>query len=131
MWRNFRCLHMTDVEKSEFLYVWHVCGVGNVAIYAKFIAIYAVLLLNRLFTLFCCKIFATIYVLSCGEKLSPKVYLWRKRTNMRSTCIYLKDSITSGLVGAFLACRGVALGDPHLLHSLTVSCHCHAGIICH
>ena len=44
-----------------------------------FIAIYAVLLLNLLFTLFCCKIyFATIYALLCGEKLSRKVHLWRK-----------------------------------------------------
>ena len=31
-----------------------------------------------LFTLFCRKIFATIYALSYGAKLSPKVYLWRK-----------------------------------------------------
>ena len=44
---------MTDVEKSEILHIWHVCDVENVAIYAKFIAIYAVLLLNLLFTLFC------------------------------------------------------------------------------
>ena len=29
-------------------------------------------------------IFATIYTLSCGEKLSPKVHLWRKMTNIRS-----------------------------------------------
>ena len=76
MWRNFRCLHMTDVEKSEILHIWHVCDVENVAIYAKFIAIYAVLLRNLLFTLFCREI-------SCGEKLSPKVHLWRKMTNMR------------------------------------------------
>ena len=61
---------MTDVEKSEILHTWHVY-VENVAIYAKFIAIYAVLLLNLLFMLFCRKI-------SCGEKLSPKVHLWRK-----------------------------------------------------
>ena len=66
-----RCLHMTDVEKSEILHIWHVCDVENVAINAKSIAIYAVLLLNLLFTLFCRKI-------SCGEKLSPKVHLWRK-----------------------------------------------------
>ena len=39
---------------------------------------YAVLLLNLLFKLFCRKIFATIYALSCGEKLIPKVNLWRK-----------------------------------------------------
>ena len=36
-------------------------------------------LLNLLFTLFCREIyFATIYALSCGEKLSPKVHMWRK-----------------------------------------------------
>ena len=66
---------MTDVEKSKILHIWHVCDVENIAIYMK---IYAVLLLNLLFTLFCRKIFATIYALSCGEKLSPKVHLWRK-----------------------------------------------------
>ena len=27
--------------------------------------------------------FATIYALSCGEKFSPKVHLWKKMTNMR------------------------------------------------
>ena len=78
MWRNFRCLHKTDVEKSEILHIWHACEVETVAIYAKFmqfIAIYAVLLLN----LFCREIyFATIYALLCGEKLSTKVHLWRK-----------------------------------------------------
>ena len=34
MWRNIRCLHMTDVEKSEIIHKWHVCDVENVAIYA-------------------------------------------------------------------------------------------------
>ena len=53
---------MTDVEKSEILNIWHVCDVKNVAIYEKFI-----------------KKIATIYALSCGEKLSPKVHLWRKK----------------------------------------------------
>ena len=48
---------MTDVRKSEILHIWHVCDVENVAIYAKF---------------------ATIYALSRGEKMSPKVHLWRK-----------------------------------------------------
>ena len=62
---------MTDVEKYKILHIWHVCDVEIVAIYAKFIAIYAVLLLNLLFTLFCRKI-------SCGEKLSQKVRLRRK-----------------------------------------------------
>ena len=57
--------------ESEILHLWHVCDVENVAIYAKFIAIYAILLLNLLFTLFCREI-------SCGEKLSPKVHLWRR-----------------------------------------------------
>ena len=62
---------MTDVEKSEILHIWDVCDVENVAIHAKIIAIYAVLLLSLLFTLFCRRN-------SCGEKLSPTVHLWRK-----------------------------------------------------
>ena len=33
---NFRCLHITDVEKFEILHIWHVCDVENVAMYAKF-----------------------------------------------------------------------------------------------
>ena len=74
MWRNFRCVHMTDVEKSEILHIWHVCDVENVAKCSISFAIYAVLLLNLLFILFCREI-------SCGEKFSPKVHLWR---NMRS-----------------------------------------------
>ena len=61
------------------------CGARPVsrktAIY--FIALYAVLLLNLLFTLFCREI-------SCGEKLSPKVHLWKKMTNIRSVSIILK-----------------------------------------
>ena len=72
--RNFSFPCMTIVGKlkisphvEKFQYNWW-----------GFIAIYAVLLLNLLFTLFCCKIyFATIYALSCGEKLSPKVHMWR------------------------------------------------------
>ena len=31
-----------------------------------------------------CSQLCKIYVLSCGEKLSPKVHLWRKMTNIRS-----------------------------------------------
>ena len=50
-----------NVEKSEILHIWHVCDVENFAIYEK----------NMHF-------FATIYALSCGEKVSPKVNLWRK-----------------------------------------------------
>ena len=41
--------HTTDVEKSEILHTWHVCGVENVAIYAKF--------MQFLFTLFCREIY--------------------------------------------------------------------------
>ena len=74
MWRNFSFPCMTIVGKlkisphvEKFQYNWW-----------GFIAIYAVLLLNLLFTLFCCKIFATFYALSYGEKLSPRVHLWRK-----------------------------------------------------
>ena len=69
MWRNLKfstygmCVGWAEKK--------NVCDVENVAIYAKFIAFYAVLLQNMLFTLFCRKI-------SCGEKLSPKEHLWRK-----------------------------------------------------
>ena len=45
---------MKVVEKSVNVHIWHVCNVKNVAIYAKFMQF------------------------SCGEKLSPKVHLWRK-----------------------------------------------------
>ena len=31
IWRNFKYLHMTDVEKSEILHILHVCDVENVA----------------------------------------------------------------------------------------------------
>ena len=40
---------MTDVGIYEILHLRHVCDVEKVAIYAKFIAIFAVLLLNLLF----------------------------------------------------------------------------------
>ena len=66
MWRNFRCLHMTDVEKSEILHIWHVCDVENVTI---------------------CKIFATIYALSCGAQ---KYICGEKMTNIGSVREYLK-----------------------------------------
>ena len=70
---------MTDVEKYEIFHIWHVCDVENVAKYAKFIAIYAVLLLNLLFTLFRREI-------SCGEKLSLKIHLWRKHRKNCECC---------------------------------------------
>ena len=54
MWRNFRCLHITDVEKSEILHIWHMCDVEQFAIQAKFMQF------------------------SCAEILSLKVHLWRK-----------------------------------------------------
>ena len=51
-----------------------------------FVAISAVLVLN----LFCCEIgFATIYALLCGEKVSPKVRLWRK-IDKYEVCLCLK-----------------------------------------
>ena len=80
MWRIFSFLCMTIVGKlkisphvGKFQYNWW-----------GFIAIYAVLSLNLLFMLFCREIYATIYALSCGDKMSPKVHLWRKMTNIRS-----------------------------------------------
>ena len=35
--------------------------------------------------------FATIYSLSCGEKLSPKVHLWRKKWQMWGLVTYKKN----------------------------------------
>ena len=64
----------------------------------KIYAIYAVLLLNLLFTLFCREIyFATIYTLSCGEKLSPKVHLWRKNDKYQVCQHCASAIISSGL----------------------------------
>ena len=71
MWRNFSFPCMTIVGKLKFS-----------------IAFYDVLLLNLLFTLFCRDIFATIYALSCGEKLGPKVHLWRKNDKYQ-VCVEL------------------------------------------
>ena len=36
MWINFRCLDMTDVEKSEIFHIWHVCDVENVTLLPQF-----------------------------------------------------------------------------------------------
>ena len=74
MWRNFSFPCMTIVGKFKISphvekFQYNLWG---------FITIYAVLLLNLLFMLFCRKNFATIYALSCREKLSPKVHLCRK-----------------------------------------------------
>ena len=65
------------------------------------------------------------------EKLFSRNFIHGCTKPYGVVCVYLIDSITSGVVGALLACRGVAFGDPHLLHSLTVSCHRHAGGSCH
>ena len=62
MWRNFRCLPMTDVEKSEILHIWHVCDVENLCYIGckiSFVTIYAL----------CCEMcFVATYVLLCGDK---------------------------------------------------------------
>ena len=89
MWRNFSFPCMAIVRKLKIFpnvkkfqmsphdrcgEIWHSPHMACVwcrklrHIYAKFIAIYAVLLLNLLFTPFC-------QAISCGEKLSPKVHL--------------------------------------------------------
>ena len=92
MWRNMKfstsiiCLmwsHLKYLPSLPFFsWFWFAISfvkINNVYNWWGFIAIYAVLLLNLLFTLFCREIyFATIYALSCGEKLSPKVHMWRK-----------------------------------------------------
>ena len=84
-WPIFRSGHFSILPRKDSsssscsLCTFPRTYVDNVYNWWGFIAIYAVLLLNLLFTLFCREIyFATIYVLSCGEKLSRKVHLWRK-----------------------------------------------------
>ena len=68
LWRNFRCLPMTDVEKSEIVHIWHVCDVENVAISAKFILFSWKISFVKIYAL-CRKIhFVVIYALLCGEK---------------------------------------------------------------
>ena len=65
----------------------HMRKINNVYNWWGYIAIHAVLLLNLLFTLFCREIyFATIYALLCGEKLSPKIHLWRKNDKYQVWC---------------------------------------------
>ena len=85
MWRNFKCLPMTDVEKSEILHIWHVCDVENVAIYAKFMLFsWKKSVFFKIYEL-CREIrFVVIYALLCGEKFVQKFSMWRKMTNMRS-----------------------------------------------
>ena len=97
MWRNFSFPCMTIVGKlkisphvEKFQYNWW-----------GFIAIYAVLLLNLLFTLFCREIFATIYALSCGEKLSPKVNLWRKKMKNMGSAYQRKKFQAKVVVGFY------------------------------
>ena len=78
MWRNFRCLPMTDVEKSEILHIWHVCDVENVAIYAKFMLFSWKISFVKIYAL-CREIrFVVIYALLCGEKFIQKFCMWRK-----------------------------------------------------
>ena len=100
MWRNFRFQHMTDVEKSEVApcveefqishttdvekseilpnleeKILHTTDVKKSEIYPVigceicFVAIYAIFRVNC---------FVAIYALLRGEKLSQKLYRWRK-----------------------------------------------------
>ena len=99
MWRNFIFPCMAIVEKLKIsphvekfqmsphgicAEIWNSLRMACVwcrkrCHICKIYAIFAVLSLNLLFTLFCREIyFATIFALLCVEKLSPKVHLWRK-----------------------------------------------------
>ena len=78
MWRNFRCLPMTDVENSEILYIWHVYYIENVAIYAKFMLFSWKISFVKIYAL-CCEIpFVVIYALLCGGKFIQRFCMWRK-----------------------------------------------------
>ena len=92
MWRNFRCLHMTNVEKSGTLHIRHVCDEENVAIFAKFYSCrfvaksinHAVLSRN----LFCHNFCAFIW-----RKIEPKVYFLGKNDKYEVCSAGIKISI--------------------------------------
>ena len=91
--------------KDEILHIWHVCDLENVAINARFIAIYAIWLLNLLFTAFCRKI-------SCVEKLSPKVYLWRKKWQISG----LPEITWGGRGGGVIAEKEIVIQELYVSH---------------
>ena len=79
IWRNFRCLPMTYVEKSEILHIWHVFDVENVAIYAKFMLFsWKNQFCENLRTLsrnpFCCNLRTFVW-----RKIYPKIFFVEKQ----------------------------------------------------
>ena len=79
IWRNFRCLPMTYVEKSEILHIWHVFDVENVAIYAKFMLFsWKNQFCENLRTLsrnpFCCNLRTFVW-----RKIDPKLFFVEKK----------------------------------------------------
>ena len=79
IWRNFRCLPMTYVEKSEILHIWHVFDVENVAIYAKFMLFsWKNQFCENLRTLsrnpFCCNLRTFVW-----RKIYPKIFFVEKK----------------------------------------------------
>ena len=87
--KNFKCLPMTDVEKSEILNIWYVCDVKNVAIHAKFMIFsWKNQFCQNLGTLlqnpFCRNIRTFVW-----RKIYPKIlYVEKKKTNIRSVTLY-------------------------------------------
>ena len=96
---EFQIFHTTDLEKckklpnlEEFQIFPHdrCCKICFVAIYAVFRKI----------------CFVAIYAILCGDKLSPKLYMWRKMTNIR-------NALTSAVYRLIQQPRKV-LGQKHL-----------------
>ena len=87
IWRNFRCLPMTYVEKSEILHIWHVFDVENVAIYAKFMLFsWKNQFCENLCTLsrnpFCCNLRTFVW-----RKIYPKIFFVEKKWQISGHCL--------------------------------------------
>ena len=84
-WRNFRFLYMTDVETSEIYphAIWRYVRFPNYFTceeISNFSTHNTIICNLRYFVanLFCCDLLAFVW-----RKLSPKLNMWRKKTNIR------------------------------------------------
>jgi len=99
MWRNIRFPYITDVEKSEnsphlscekcqisphdrFVISFITKKINNVYSLWSFVAFYVTSFCKNYFfanyAVLSRNLFVAIYAFLCGEKLSPKLYMWRK-----------------------------------------------------
>ena len=75
MWRNFRFLCITDVEKSNFFHMTNFYDVFVVFLWS-FVTFMLIFFGKLFFCDLCC--FVGIYAVLGKERLSQKLCLWRK-----------------------------------------------------